>query len=747
MTSTLQSRIHALLFDPNEPCVALLPAPEGDEGNRADTVEALASVVPTGAQVFTAAPSVYVDVLRKLIASTRCSQLFLVPPLGSRRDVPERYRSQHPRLGFAELALVEVIRAWRGHEGRVAVFTGARTIERLPTNKDVSVLFPLAPPRAFVYWEPGALQLSGVHPLTMFAAVLLDRTARDRMSRVFRSPSPKSARPDDVVEDFERLLVQQGGSTRWGFVVRDGPEIGRPLLFEAEHPDFQRKVQSLAAFGTVGELGDFVEITRGLHTAAKRETTLDRPADGLVPVLEARSLDSDGSIRLDEIRTWAPFTERYAVAPGDILARSIWRPTSAGSAPVAVVGAAGLLFSQTLLRLRPLPELSVEQRQWLATFLRSDHALTQLSALVGNSIAIDVATLRRLQVPLPDHELLDAMREVGTAAGRLRGWTSEAENLAGNLSFDEIPAVTRRRIVTEGQRLRDRVQLAEQLDDLGFRVRTTYPYPVALRWRKLEGSSTERDGLVPILDCFKAWAAYVALGAVVAARANGVELSTLKAWRDRMDPVLRTNTGDWWAVLEALKGRAFRDVSEDGPLVAFAGLLKDDEVRESVKYLVDLRNDHAHERLPTGGALRTIADEARRHLEIVVDSSDFLAGATLRQVVDTSWDSFAGVVTVRFRDLMGDHSAVPIRERITNDRDLEKDSLYLVDDRGGHHLLRPWVIAQECPDCGQLSTFYLDELRPDTARMKSFEHEHNHEFPELVAPFRAVLGVVDGANA
>ena len=40
------------------------------------------------------------------------------------------------------------------------------------------------------------------------------------------------------------------------------------------------------------------------------------------------------------------------------------------------------------------------------------------------------------------------------------------------------------------------------------------------------------------------------------------------------------------------------------------------------------------------------------------------------------------------------------------------------------HLLRPFLIARECPTCGNWSSFHIDRFREDAVMLKTLEHGH-----------------------
>jgi hypothetical protein len=137
-----------------------------------------------------------------------------------------------------------------------------------------------------------------------------------------------------------------------------------------------------------------------------------------------------------------------------------------------------LTASENVVVVRPRPEFR-HASSYLAQYLRSPRALELLRA-EGLTAHVTSAILRRLPVPLPDPALLEAHADLRQTIAELDAWRLEAEAAAESLFYEESPTAARQRLL--GARLvRQRVQAASLLDDLGWRVRTRFPFPVARR--------------------------------------------------------------------------------------------------------------------------------------------------------------------------------------------------------------------------------------------------------------------------
>ena len=89
---------------------------------------------------------------------------------------------------------------------------------------------------------------------------------------------------------------------------------------------------------------------------------------------------------------------------------------------------------------------------------------------------------------------------------------------------------------------------------------------------------------------------------------------------------------------------------------------------------------------------------------------------------------------------MGDHPLVPIHSSHTNEPEVEKGSLYLVDRDENLYLLRPFLTRRQCPECGTWATFYFDSYtkNKDTVTIKSMEHNHTTQDSNIASILREV---------
>jgi hypothetical protein len=93
-----------------------------------------------------------------------------------------------------------------------------------------------------------------------------------------------------------------------------------------------------------------------------------------------------------------------------------------------------------------------------------------------------------------------------------------------------------------------------------------------------------------------------------------------------------------------------------------------------------------------------------------------------------------------YRDLLGDHPLSSLESGVTDQGEIEAESLYIVDRQGKLHLARPLLIRQVCDKCGNWSTFSIDSYssKENYIAMISMEHGHVFKDVDLVEAFRLV---------
>jgi hypothetical protein len=182
--------------------------------------------------------------------------------------------------------------------------------------------------------------------------------------------------------------------------------------------------------------------------------------------------------------------------------------------------------------------------------------------------------------------------------------------------------------------------------------------------------------------------------------------------------------GDWAAVLQETSGKHFAVGVTQSGLANIIGMFRTADVEAARVRLSNRRNDEAHNRRVEPADLAEAIDSALTDLRILTLAAAFLVDMPLRHVTAASWDSFASVATVTYREMIGDHWVVKSETDQVSANGIETDSLYILDPDGIWHLLRPFVVVRHCPQCRTISTFHVDACINGTVRLKSIENGH-----------------------
>ena len=589
-------------------------------------------------------------------------------------------------------------------------------------------------------WKPVLLiyvagALPGVHPSMLLAAAFLRaREAQDCLLRIFRVPP----RLDDgaIARDFRRLLRQGGGSTQFGYVLRELPQPGDNLSFERHDPGLAARRAELAVMGsstTIAELFEFAPY--GIHSAQARKLLQETPPQGASRVITGRDLQRDGVIAApDEDATrWVSVSEGLQLRAGDILLQRVFVPNDRYGLRAVEVTEEDLpaVANDTVITLRPRRPLSAPERILILGFLRSPLA-RQLAVAAGGEVHLSRDVLKEVHVPQPDEALSTALDDLARSAALFAGWRAEAHALLESVFADDSAAGTRARIVGTGRKVRMRSEAAALLDDAGYTFRTTFPYPVAYRWREVEAYVSARSfksAYEAILAAAEILLCYAANAGLAIARESGIELGAMTMIRNRLKPGAHgLGFGDWITVLKEIReGKAARNVSGDSPIADLGSFLADSGVGAALKRLSDRCNDESHLRRTELMDLPAAVDAALADLSTLYQAADILSDLPLIHVTDFHWDSFRKRATMSYRELIGDHPVVPTRTITYDQPDIEVGSTYILDGQRRLWLLRPFLAGLMCPKCRTWSTFHIDEMGDGKVVYKSLENGHTIE--------------------
>lgn len=538
------------------------------------------------------------------------------------------------------------------------------------------------------------------------AIVMYERRSAGGPVRFATLPPGPGCDLDAVVDDLDRLRSLQGGETNLGFVTREPIRPGDPLSPSYHAPETERHRQAIGIYGAVVPLSHLFAIAVG-----------GREAD-------------------DEIANRGDFV---VTGPGE-------------SAEIRLtlkeVAADGVPVEPDSVLMRPSRSLSDDERTFIVAYLQSGRAW-RLYEAQGGTRELDSEALGRLPVVLPTELVRLTLAEIDSARTRLRRWDSELEDARKRLFDIDTTAGGLASVLNLGRRARQRVFAGGRVDDLGHRVRTQFPWPLAVLWRTVEAARPDAAGYMRTLEFAEALACYVACLAIVAAREAGVELAAVETMARKLSGTTRgVSFADWAEILQEVRGRSFRAAGDKNPFPEITELMSpDDPADRALRRLKGRRDDLAHNRGPR--AARELRDEyehAGADLRQWVEACEFVSSYPLVWIEATRWDDLRSTNAVEYRELMGDNELTPLGAIELEQPTIEAGSLYVRSQAGALHLLRPLLTWRDCADCGRPAVMVLDQFSSTEPSLviRSLDHGHTERADELLDAFKEV-GLVRSA--
>jgi hypothetical protein len=535
----------------------------------------------------------------------------------------------------------------------------------------------------------------------------------------------------EVLQDLSRLLRQDGGTTEYGYVYRDDLTAKDPTTFDFYSPETDRLRQSVNDLSPTVSLGKIAKILIGSDQLFRGFTTTDC---GGPLIVTGTVMTHEGTFVFPEKKGFVH--KEYAgefelMQNGDIC---VGRHIDFMRVPltVAVYDAStekqDYTFDDNVIVIRPNPPLEPEQTHVLLNYLRSEVA-KQLLEAEGCSYNLTVDFLKNFPVPFADKELSSAISDIEEARDGFLDWASQLDKERSTIISTSDLAETRLNILTAGQVARQRFRAGRQVEDLDYIVRTQYPLPLAYIWRNWKVSDPNQGlylELKNILMAGEGFGCFMATVAILTANKCNIKVNYLNSMAKRLGGSGKrgTNFGDWYTILKQVAdNKSFRNIPDAVPFFEAVVMMRSNELQEAFRAIKKTRNDDGHLRVNPNTITKEYLNPLRNALEVCYDQVKFVADYKLIQVNDVRNDTIRGVTRYGYSDLTGDNPLVTKRESSSESGDLEKNSLYLRDRQGELHLCRPFLQYLKCPECGLMSTFYLDSYpgQEDEVALKSFE--------------------------
>lgn len=462
---------------------------------------------------------------------------------------------------------------------------------------------------------------------------------------------------------------------------------------------------------------------------------------GTEPIIKARDL-RDRVVSLDELDRVSLEGKRHRVVTceaGDVLLQEVGQRPVAVEAPAELAGA---VVHRSVLVVRP-KEGARHLAGYLEEFFNSDLGqayLTPTMATLGGVARVSARDLRALQVPIPDDAVLQLISEIRSVERDIIERHRRARDLRDRLfTLDEPERFDEelRRLKTESEVL---ARSLVQVDSLSYRVRNFYPFPVAYRYRELEGIGKPHElhkSLLAVAEGTLAYLGSVGLALAAHVGALGTDPDLGEAGH-LMDRYWRSGaTLGNWRDLGYRSARAIRKHAAAHPVPAVAadfaamwfegrGQQASAFYKETTDRLGNLRNDEHHGRGPASDAeYERENDELRRLLDDVFAALAWTVAYPLRLVRHVSQDWERGTYVADTVLYTGDHPGLR-SEQVPAPHMMPDGHLYLVADDDTWISLYPLVTVQFCPSCKRSETYFVDRWEGTDRRtgLKSFERGH-----------------------
>jgi hypothetical protein len=586
----------------------------------------------------------------------------------------------------------------------------------------------------------GSSVLGGVDPRFRACLVHLSPVAPDTVA--FLSIAETELEPRDLGKQLNELRSGRPRTTAGFALASAGLDLDSGILPAQLDPETERRLAEAVAIGELRRVDELFDVIRGARPTLR---TRSEPEQGDLPVLTARRMRAGRVTTADEPE-WCPAADGTELLAGDLVVRAIGDPRRPLVVAEVTEEDLPLVVGRNLLALRPKPPLGSAERTVLRGFLGSHRFALQLRSRQVGSVQLNLSEIASALVPVPDPDLREAFATVEAATEAFEAWAAEGrELLAMSLDAEDLNQA-RTQLLAASALLRQRASAGALLDDLGHRIATRFPLPLAYRWRIAMAARGGSDELDAILRTQEVTLSYLATLALVSAREGDLELGHLKDLRSRLGTRRAgISLGDWRAILaEVAQSRAFRRLDDAHPLVEVRSYFATPDVVEASDRLTELRHGRAHLRELAPGELANTLSGAWRDLEQLITAAEWITDYPLLRIMETRWDSLDRTNLVLFRELAGDSPVVPLAEMHSGSNDVEAGSLYVRSGRGDLLLMRPFMLGEDCPSCGHWSTFLPDRTRNSGfVEYKSLEHGHSIETTESVSRALSQVGLLE----
>jgi hypothetical protein len=501
---------------------------------------------------------------------------------------------------------------------------------------------------------------------------------------------------------------------------------GEPWTLLAHNPGRKRIEEQIGKYAEAVPLGDLCIVRQGFRHS-RQEVSIGKG----IPVVRGRDVPA-GIDSLDQVAQFrAPVNppQTAKILSGDVLLQRIGRDVSCIVASPGLEGAfaADTVFVVRCRRADIDPFL-------ICQFLTSAAGQTLLQSCLRGSFAptLSVTALRSLPIPVIRGTVATDLQELAAIERALR---VEADKLASRrlevFSASSSPEF-QSRLREIRQLSRSVAQSIQQAETLDFRIRNSYPYPLAFPYRTLVALTNPFDlyrEQLRLAEEILSFLASVSLALVGAPDRSGLVPVLVNAWRGGASP------GHWHEISRHC-ARLLNNYADHRLAASLATLWESRETegfRKRVEKLIRQKNDFKHDRGPKtdDDFQQAVHDTEAQLLECMQDIA-FFTEHPIRLIRDMDRIRGSQSVTLSTLRCVGDHPGLA-QEQINYPEALRKNDLYIEIQPLRWLPLYPFIVSRNCPLCRTREIYFVDkwEGKGKHALLKSFERGHTEENLEV----------------
>lgn len=483
------------------------------------------------------------------------------------------------------------------------------------------------------------------------------------------------------------------------------------------------------------KIGNIADVFQG--------TSLSQVEEGDQPVIRGKDLRTS-QIDLDDLakKDLAGFSKpiRYAKR-GDILLQRI------GANPAAyLVGdrEQGCAVEDTVFIIRS-SSLAMGTMDFICQFLNSDQVASRISNARSYSVipTQTLKSIRSLEVPIPDPKIIDLVSEMNALEASLKNEYEKAREYKKALFDGYDPRDISSRFEDARFTANALEAALKQKDDIKYRVRTQYPFPLAYAYRNIyleheyagiyERQMKYGEQLLSFLS---------AVGIALSVKYGGIENNSEKVelLKEFQSYVRRgVSPGDFQTILQKackLLSSVEVPIAQSFSQVWYKPGGKKESVfaKNARENLVSKLNDYKHHRGPSNRHERKMGgEEQSKTLDELLMHIEFISDCELIRIdkIDKQWRGDELMYSASM--LKGDHPAFE-KIQFSSEQNLSIDKLY-IQHKSDFICLYPMVSLAYNPNTRKEEIFSIDKESGHGFMLKSFESGTSVESKEVRSDF------------